>query len=138
MNRPTGITVIGILFIIFGSIAAIEMLGGLSGPNRTINIGALGIPIGIYLLKGSANARWWAKLCIVLGAIFFGALLLGYPFFGRSYNVTWLGRPAFGMTRHLVAIGLPLCFLLVYRLVWKYLTTPEADLFFAGDNTSNP
>ena len=137
MKRPTRITVIGILFLLGGGLAAWEIVYDLFHDHVNLNFAVLMIPVGIGLLKGRASSRGWAKFWIGLFSLVIGGLLIFYPFFGDSYSVTWFNRELAGFGRHAMAIGFPIIFLLVARWMWRSLSLPSVAPFFDDYQNAN-
>jgi len=130
MRRPPSITVIGVIFIIAGCLAAWEIVYDLFHDHLNLNFAVLMIPVGIGLLKGRSSSRRWAKFWIGLASLMIGLLLVAYPFFGDSYSVTWFDKPLVGIPRHAMVIGFPIVLLVIARLMWRSLTSPSVAPFF--------
>lgn len=130
MKRPTSITIIAVLFIISGIWAGLEILYGFFNDSININFALFMAPIGFGLLKGRASSRSWAKFWVGLGILMLSIMLILFPFMGNTLTVSWFGQPVNGSHRYLIALGLPIAFLLVNIWIWKCLTSPKNAPFF--------
>lgn len=130
MKRPTSITVIGILFVIAGCLAAWEVVCDLFHDHVNLNFAVLMIPVGSGLLKGRASSRGWAKFWIGFFSLVVGLLLIFYPFSGDSYSITWFDEQLAGFPRHLIGVGFPVAFLLIAHWMWRRLSDPSSAHFF--------
>jgi len=69
MEKPLSVTIIGIIFLILGFLAAVEVIMALAETRISINIGlCLGF-VGYGLLKLKASSRKWAIRWLVFGYI---------------------------------------------------------------------
>ena len=130
MKRPRSISLIAIIFIILGSLSAIEMVYALFSNSLNIQFTVLMIPIGLGLWKGRSSSRSWAKFWIGLFFITSALLLLLYPFVGDTMIFRWIDKEIFGLPRLVFAIGYPISVLLLSRWMWTQLTSPNFSPFF--------
>lgn len=130
MRRPASISVIGVIFILAGCLAAWEIVHDLFHDYLNLNFAVLMAPVGFGLLKGRPSSRSWAKFWIGLFSFVSGLLLVSYPFFGDSYSVVLFDKQVAGAMRHVVAVGLPFVFLLAGGWMWCRLTDPSNLAFF--------
>ncbi|MBN8420914.1 MAG: hypothetical protein J0L73_18500 [Verrucomicrobia bacterium] len=130
MRRPTSITVIGVIFIIAGFVAAWGCVYALLHHHVKLNLAVFMIPVGFGLLKSRSSSRWWAKVWIGFFSLVVGLMLGFYPFYGDRYSVTWFDEQLVGTPRHAVAVGIPIVFLIFARLIWRSLASPAAAPFF--------
>lgn len=130
MKRPMSITVIGVIFIVAGCLAAIGIVYDLFNERMNFNFAVLMTPVGFGLLKGRLSSRGWAKFWIGLCSLVFGLLLVCYPFFSDSYSVTWFGQQLVGISRHAMAVGFPASFLLIAAWAWRCISSDSASSFF--------
>lgn len=137
MNRPISISIIAVIFIVAGTLSGIEIIYDLYHGSLNLNFAVLMLPVGIGLLKGKAASRTWAKVWIGLIIGIVGLLLLFYPFYGDQFSVNWYSEQLQGVARHLAVTGLSLLFIVPGIVIWRFLTSSNADLFFEGGNELN-
>lgn len=130
MKRPLCITVIGAIFIIAGCLAACGIVYDLFHGRLNLNFAVLMTPVGFGLLRGRSSSRGWAKFWIGLFSLVFGLLLVCYPFFGDSYSVTWFDKQLVGVSRHAMAVGFPVFFLLIATWMWRSISSNSATSYF--------
>jgi len=130
MKRPISITVIGAIFIIAGCLAVCGIVYDLFHDHLNFNLAVLMVPVGFGLLRGRSSSRGWAKFWIGLFSLVSGMLLVCYPFFGDSYTVTWFDQQLVGISRHAMAIGFPIFFLLITAWMWRCISSTPATLYF--------
>lgn len=129
MKRPMCLTVIGTIFIIAGCLAACGIVYDLFHERLNLNFAVLMTPVGFGLLSGRSSSRGWAKSWIGLFSLVFGVFLVGYPFFGDSYSVTWFGQQLVGTARHAMAVGFPIFFLLIAVWMWRSMSSASATRY---------
>lgn len=93
---PKRILIIGILFCLAGVSAIWDIIFNLSQSHLNLNLAVFTLPVGIGLLRGRANSRWWARFWIVLGYIACGLFILLCAFDSGNARATFLDKTLSG------------------------------------------
>lgn len=137
-NRPTALTIVGLLFIIGGLMPVIQPI-----QTPVIGLGIINCLIGIGLWRRKPLARSCAliSLCLAMAFTIFVASMMLLPAtspFVRVYHWQWQNAPK--------GVGIAFAMGLFFLLYWQYQLLRRADvrLFFArkaeqlGGPTASP
>lgn len=127
---PTRVLLIGLLLSATGLWNLSEMISSFWQEEISVELGMLTLPVGIGLLQGREWARYWARICFIIGYIVCAAIVLVVAIFRDKAPEIWMKKQLGQEDVMLQDIGLSLVLAALIYILHHLLFTERANAWF--------